>query len=296
MLLLTIIVGMVFGIARTSLALGNTIVETQNEEMLHQAFFELLSQRFSALPGNTRFDSRWRIPAPTTYPISRFRMSRSVSPGAARSASPRPCRLSTVKRRSGYLDIVLRYYENEILEGSESTFGAARSTRSRSRKSCCSRMSRFSNGGCWTAARWSGSLTGKSKAACRCRSSSPWPSAQGEEIRQIFWVPPKQNPEVMMRQMMQSGGAMPVAAPAAPGGGDARRRRWKCRLSSQDHGGGGHDPRWSAAAEESSTKTRCNMPISNSRRSRRGAALMAVLWLIAILAHGLHGGAAGHFL
>ena len=39
---------MVFGTARTSLALGNTIVETQNEEMLHQAFFELLSQRFSA--------------------------------------------------------------------------------------------------------------------------------------------------------------------------------------------------------------------------------------------------------
>ena len=56
MLLLTIIVGMVFGIARTSLALGNTIVETQNEEMEHQAFFDLLSQRFSSLPGNTRFD------------------------------------------------------------------------------------------------------------------------------------------------------------------------------------------------------------------------------------------------
>ena len=30
--------------------------------------------------------------------------------------------------------------------------------------------------------------------------------AQGEEIRQIFWIPPKQNPEVIMRQMAQSGG------------------------------------------------------------------------------------------
>ncbi len=29
--------------------------------------------------------------------------------------------------------------------------------------------------------------------------------AKGEEIRQIFWVPPKQNPEVVMRQMQQSG-------------------------------------------------------------------------------------------
>ena len=34
MALLAIIVGMVFGTARTSLALGNTIVKSQNEEML----------------------------------------------------------------------------------------------------------------------------------------------------------------------------------------------------------------------------------------------------------------------
>ena len=54
--LLAILVGMVFTTARTSLALGNTIVETQNEEMLHQAFFELLNRRFTSLPGNTRFD------------------------------------------------------------------------------------------------------------------------------------------------------------------------------------------------------------------------------------------------
>ena len=54
--LLSILVGMVFSTARTSLALGNTIVQTQNEEMLHQAFFELLGQRFSSLPGNTRLD------------------------------------------------------------------------------------------------------------------------------------------------------------------------------------------------------------------------------------------------
>ena len=38
MLLFTILVGMVFGIARTSLALGNTVVKSENEEMLHQAF------------------------------------------------------------------------------------------------------------------------------------------------------------------------------------------------------------------------------------------------------------------
>ena len=50
--------------------------------------------------------------------------------------------------------------------------------------------------------------------------------AKGEEIRQVFWVPPKQNPEVLMRQMQQGGGA-PAGGPdgqippiqIAPGGG-----------------------------------------------------------------------------
>jgi hypothetical protein len=29
--------------------------------------------------------------------------------------------------------------------------------------------------------------------------------AKGEEIRQIFWIPPRLNPEVVMRQMTQGG-------------------------------------------------------------------------------------------
>jgi len=54
--LMSLLIGMVFAIARSSLALGNTVVQTQNEEMLHQAFFELLGKRLSSLPGNTRLD------------------------------------------------------------------------------------------------------------------------------------------------------------------------------------------------------------------------------------------------
>jgi hypothetical protein len=41
--------------------------------------------------------------------------------------------------------------------------------------------------------------------------------AKGEEIRQIFWIPPKQNPEVLMRQMAQSGGNINSTDPAADG-------------------------------------------------------------------------------
>jgi hypothetical protein len=39
-------------------------------------------------------------------------------------------------------------------------------------------------------------------------------------MRQIFWLPPKQNPEVVMRQMLQSGGTAGGTSPTViPGGG-----------------------------------------------------------------------------
>jgi prepilin-type N-terminal cleavage/methylation domain-containing protein len=122
MVLLGIIAGMVARTASSSLQLGNNIVKTQNEEMLHQAFLELLARRFSALPGNTRFDLQ--VQDSGSHYISDLTLQNVPMSftwgGQARIA--KAVQLSTVKKRSGYLDIVLRYYENEILEGSESSF------------------------------------------------------------------------------------------------------------------------------------------------------------------------------
>jgi hypothetical protein len=45
--------------------------------------------------------------------------------------------------------------------------------------------------------------------------------AQGKWIRQIFWITPKQDPEVMMRQLQQQGqGGQPGGQPGQPGGGN----------------------------------------------------------------------------
>ena len=115
MLLMTILIGMVFGIAKSSLTLGNTVVNTQNEEMLHQAFFELLGQRFSSLPGNTRFDlqvedSGGQYLSELTLQKVPLSFTWGGQPRIAKAVQ-----LSTVRRRSGFLSIVLRYYENEVL-------------------------------------------------------------------------------------------------------------------------------------------------------------------------------------
>lgn len=218
MLLLTIIVGMVFGIARTSLALGNTIVTTQNEEMEHQAFFELLSQRFSSLPGNTRMDLT--VEDSGSHYLSQLTLQNvplSFNWGGQERIA-KAVQLSTVKRRSGYLDIVLSYYENEILENSESNFGSTLDNKPFAEIVLLEDVAYFE----WRvldgrSMEWLFDWDIEGRLPLQMELTMAI-GAKGEEIRQIFWIPPKQNPEVMMRQLMQGGGAQPGGG-NVPGGG-----------------------------------------------------------------------------
>ena len=222
--LLAILVGMVFGTARTSLALGNTIVETQNEEMLHQAFFELLSRRFSSLPGNTRFDLK--VQDSGSHYISDLTLQ-NVPLSFTWGGQPRIAKavqLSTVKRRSGYLDIVLRYYANEVLEDSAAAFKTSAGDNKPIAEIVLLTDVAFFE---WRV------LDGKSmewQYDWELQGRLPLQieltlaiGAKGEEIRQIFWVPQKQSPEVLMRQMKQGGGANgaegQVPPSQIPGGG-----------------------------------------------------------------------------
>jgi prepilin-type N-terminal cleavage/methylation domain-containing protein len=204
--LLAILVGMVFTTARTSLALGNTIVKTQNEEMLQQAFFELLNRRFSSLPGNARFNLE--VNDSGSHYISDLTLQNVPLSftwgGQARIA--KAVQLSTVKRRSGYLDIVLRYFENEILENPGATNTTPVDEEPFAEIVLLTDVAYFE----WRV------LDGRSmewQYDWEVQGRLPLQielvlaiGAKGEEIRQIFWIPPKQNPEVLMRQMQQSAG------------------------------------------------------------------------------------------
>jgi uncharacterized membrane protein YgcG len=207
MAILAIIVGMVFGTARTSLALGNTIVKTQNEEMLQQAFFELLTQRFSALPGNTRFDLK--VSDSGSHYLSDLTLQNVplgfTWGGQARIA--KAVQLSTVKKRSGYLDIVLRYYENEILEDTANAgSSSAVDNKPFAEITLLTDIAYFE----WRlldgrSMEWQYDWEVQGRLPLQIELTMAV-GAKGEESRQIFWIPPKQNIEVAIRQMMQSGG------------------------------------------------------------------------------------------
>ncbi|MEI6177777.1 MAG: type II secretion system protein GspJ [Verrucomicrobiota bacterium] len=213
--LMAVVIGMVFGIARSSLSLGNTIVKTQNEEMEHQAFFDFMGQRFSALPGNTRFDLK--VENSSSHYLSDLTLQNvplSFTWGGEERIA-KAVQLSTVKRRSGFIDIVLRYYENEILEGSASTFkSSAVDNKPFAEIVLLEDVAYFE----WRVLdgrtmewQYDWDIQGRLPLQLELTMAI---GAKGEEIRQIFWLPPKQNPEVIMRQMIQG-----ATTPGTPGGG-----------------------------------------------------------------------------
>jgi prepilin-type N-terminal cleavage/methylation domain-containing protein len=223
--LMGLLIGMVFAIARSSLALGQTVINTQNEEMLHQAFFELLGKRFSSLPGNTRFDLTVQSTAGqylSDLTIQKVPLSFSWG-GQPRVA--KAVQLSTVRRRTGFLSIVLRYYENEILEDSEATAGQTTlDTEPFAEIELLSDVAYFE----WRVLdgrsmewQYDWDLQGRLPLQLELVMSF---GARGEEIRHIFWISPKQNPEVVLRQNLQQNqsgqGTTTPGTPGTPGGGN----------------------------------------------------------------------------
>lgn len=208
-----ILVGMIMRTSSAALQLGKTVVDTQNEEMLHQAFIELLDHRFSSLPGNTRFDAKYEDNR-SQY-ISTITLQ-NVPLGFTWGNQERVAKavdLSTVRRRSGYLDIVLSYYENEILDDTSST-SSSNNSLLLSKEPFAQVVLledvryfewRFLDG---TNLEWryDWDLQGRLPLQIELLFAI---GAQGDEIRHVFWLPPKQNPEILIREMMQRGPETP---------------------------------------------------------------------------------------
>jgi prepilin-type N-terminal cleavage/methylation domain-containing protein len=226
LLLIALLVGMVFSTSRSSLALGNTVVKTQNEEMLHQAFFDFMENRISALPGNTRMELAVEDGGShylTDLTLQNVPVSFTWG-GEERTA--KAIRLSTLKRRSGFLDVVLSYYENEIIEAdsSESTGGgfasSAGSVEPFAEIILLTDVAYFE----WRVLdgrtmeyQYDWDLPGRLPLQMELTCAF---GADGGEIRQVFWIPPRQNPEIFMRQLQQGqgqgGGRGNTGSPAVP--------------------------------------------------------------------------------
>ncbi len=128
--------------------------------------------------------------------------------------------LATVEQRDGFVDVVLRFYDVEILEDTDSTGDleaepVAEITLIEDLWMCdcevvdgrtLDHVSEWDN---------NGQLPLQVKFYCRFEPTA-------DIVQQTFWVVPKQNPEVIFRQIMQQNPAGPQVTPGGgqtPGGG-----------------------------------------------------------------------------
>lgn len=223
LLLVALLAGMIFTTSYSTLALGNNVVRTQNEEMLHQAFFDFLENSLSALPGNTRMELISKDSGAhylTDLTLQNVPLTFTWG-GEERTA--KAIRLSTVKRRSGFIDIVLSYYQNEIIE--EDISSQSSKTVSRSDEKPFAEIVLLTDvayfewrllDGRTMEYQYDWEIPGRLPLQMELICAF---GADGGEIRHVFWIPPRQNPEVFMRQLQQGGGqGAGGATPGTPGG------------------------------------------------------------------------------
>ena len=212
--LLALLISMVMAVATQNIALGNAVVTRQNEVSVQSAFFDLLNRQFSSLPGNARMelvseDSGAQYLSdltlqnvPTTFTWG----------GGERVA--RAVQLSTVRRRDGFLDVVLRYFEDPILEetsevGEESLPGDREPFAEVVLLEDVYIFEWEVLDGRTLEWGYEWDLEGRLPLQMKLTFVAD-PTA--DPITHVFWITPKQNPEVVMRQLQQtarSGGGNP---------------------------------------------------------------------------------------
>ncbi len=221
LVLMAAIAGMVLAIARGSLSLSQAIIKSQGEEMHQQAFFEFLSRRLASLPGNVRLELLSEQSGNTYLSDFTLQEAPATFSWGGQDLLAKAIQISTVPTRRGDLDVVLRYYENEILEGSGSSFDSTATPEEPYAEIVLLRDVAYfewrvldSNTMEWL---YDWEEQGRLPLQIELQLAI---GAEGEAIRHVFWLPPKQNPEVVMRQL--GAGVQPNAPgddPTIPGHG-----------------------------------------------------------------------------
>lgn len=217
--LMGMLVGMIFRVAQSSMKLSQSVVETQNEMMEHNAFFNLLKNHFEQIPGNAvinleSYEARDRTLFTLTFQNVPMSFNWGDVPMTAEAIE-----LSTVEQRDGFIDVVLRFYDVKILEDSTSTGDDdaepfAEITLIEDMWMCDCEVIDGSTMEADTFWDNSGQQPLQVKFYCRFTPTS-------DIVQQTFWVVPKENPEVIMRQIIQQNPAGPDLSNGIDvGGGD----------------------------------------------------------------------------
>ena len=212
---------MIFRVARTSVQLSQMVVEGQKVTMERNAFFNLLKQQFENMPGNAIIrldsnDSRSGDVSRSLFSLTFQNIPMSFDWGEV-PITAEAIELATVEQRDGFVDVILKFYDEEILQDSSKRSNDdiepfAEITLLEDLWMCDCEVVDGNSMEQFTEWDNDNKLPLQVKFYCRFEPTS-------DIIQQTFWVVPKQNPEVFFRQVMQQNQAQPQTNPGQGGAG-----------------------------------------------------------------------------
>ncbi|NNC89834.1 MAG: hypothetical protein HKN82_15360 [Akkermansiaceae bacterium] len=193
----------VFALASGALSVSETMAEEGRGQITRETFLTFLGRNLEMLPGNAVVDLQSEdMGSHYTSELTFQNVPTSFS-WAGQALSAEAIQLAAVLRRDGDLDIVLRYYEEPILDDEDSTANVradpvAEITLLRD-------VWRFE----WKVLdgrtmEWDYVWDVRGRMPLQLELNVVF-NRNGEEIIHYFWIPPKTSPATLMRAMQTSG-------------------------------------------------------------------------------------------
>ncbi len=120
--ILSLLIGSIFQIAKYSMMHSNLIVQRRQFETEKAALIAMLQNHFEQLPGNAIMDLRWSDAGSHFLSTMTFQEAPMNFNWGGRVYSAAAFQIVTEKRGDGFLDIVLKFYDEEILDPSSQNF------------------------------------------------------------------------------------------------------------------------------------------------------------------------------
>jgi hypothetical protein len=200
--LMTALIILCARMAAGNLQLASGISKKQAAGTIKEGLFELLNQQFNSLPGNARLELiGTQGQQPYLYTITLQNVPLAFTWGGQEKIA-KAIQIAGVKRRDGMLNIVMRYYENEILSDSDNVSNAKEEKPFA--EVVLMEDVRFFE---WEALdgrtmEWQSDwdLQGRLPLELKLMMAT---GANDNEMKQIFWIVPKVNPENLVNAIQQ---------------------------------------------------------------------------------------------
>lgn len=225
-------------LATANIQLAHGIQQQQSDNSMREGFFEMLKQHLCSLPGNARLELRYTKGAqPYEYTLVLQNVPLAFTWGGVERIA-KAVEIAGVKRRDGFINVVMRYYENPIVSDEEQV-ADARGEKPFAEVILMENLRFFE----WRAldARsmdwqldWN--LPGRMPLQLELVTAQ---GAYGEEMKQIFWIVPKMSPAVVIRNTAQNPNQGGSFGGGNAGGGDGNGANDGNGSAGQGGGNGG---------------------------------------------------------